>query len=165
MHQVLKDLIDLLALERIDRDLFRGASQDLGWHSILRRSGIRPGASSSAATPDGRRRTSGSFGLLHGYFLRAGDLGRPIVYQVDRLRDGKSFTTRQVVAVQEGRAHLLSLAASFQVEESGLEHQDPVPEVPTPESLIFDAGELVRALAGQAARGQFCKARDPPSAP
>jgi acyl-CoA thioesterase-2 len=141
MHQVLKDLVDLLALERIDRDLFRGRSQDLGWHSIF--GGQVFGQALSAATQTvGAERPVHS---AHGYFLRAGDLGRPIVYQVDRLRDGKSFTTRRVVAVQEG-VPIFSLAASFQVEESGLEHQDAAPDVPTPESLPSER-ELVRALA------------------
>jgi len=82
---------------------------------------------------------------LHGYFLRAGDLRRPIVYSVDRLRDGKSFSTRRVDAVQEGEA-IFSLEASFQVEEEGLEHQDPMPDVPPPEALRSER-ELALAFA------------------
>src|SRR4029077_3848233 len=70
----------------------------------------------------------------HGYFIRAGEQQRPILYQVDRLRDGRSFSTRRVVAVQEGEA-IFSMAASFQVEEDGLEHQDAMPPAPPPESL------------------------------
>ncbi len=102
MQPVLKDLVDLLALERIDRDLFRGNSQDLGWHAIF--GGQVFGQALSAATQTvGADRPVHS---AHGYFLRAGELDRPIVYQVARLRDGKSFTTRQVVAVQEGDRHL-----------------------------------------------------------
>jgi acyl-CoA thioesterase-2 len=81
----------------------------------------------------------------HGYFIRAGELKTPIVYQVDRLRDGKSFSTRRVVALQEGEA-IFSLAASYQVEEAGLEHQDAMPVVPAPESLRSES-ELALAFA------------------
>ncbi len=130
MQPVLKDLVDLLALERVDRDLFRGKSQDLGWGAIF--GGQVFGQALSAATQTvGSERPVHS---AHGYFLRAGDLDRPIVYQVDRLRDGRSFSTRRVVAVQEGDA-IFSLAASFQVEELGFEHQDAMPDVAAPESL------------------------------
>jgi acyl-CoA thioesterase-2 len=141
MQPVLKDLVDLLALERIDRDLFRGNSQDLGWHTIF--GGQVFGQALSAAT-----QTVGSdrpVHSAHGYFLRAGEVHRPIVYQVDRLRDGKSFTTRRVVAAQEGTP-IFSLAASFQIEEPGLEHQDAMPDVPAPESLVSER-ELARAVA------------------
>jgi acyl-CoA thioesterase II len=130
MQPVLKDLVDLLALERVDRDLFRGKSQDLGWGAIF--GGQVFGQALSAATQTvGSERPVHS---AHGYFLRAGDLNRPIVYQVDRLRDGRSFSTRRVVAVQEGDA-IFSLAASFQVEEVGFEHQDAMPDVAAPEFL------------------------------
>ncbi len=71
---------------------------------------------------------------LHSYFLRPGDPTVPIVYEVDRIRDGRSFTTRRVVAIQHGRA-IFNLSASFQVEETGPEHQDPMPDVPDPETL------------------------------
>jgi acyl-CoA thioesterase-2 len=141
MQPVLKDLVDLLALERIDRDLFRGNSQDLGWHAIFGGQVFAQALSAATQTVGPERPVHSA----HGYFLRAGELGRPIVYQVDRLRDGKSFTTRQVVAVQEGTA-IFSLAASFQVEEAGFEHQDAMPEVPAPESLVSER-EFVLALA------------------
>src|SRR5262249_23232439 len=84
---------------------------------------------------------------LHGYFVRAGDVRRPIVYQVDRLRDGKSFTTRRVCAVQEGEA-IFSLEASFQVHEEGFDHQDPMPDVPPPHTLRSDR-EPALAIADQ----------------
>jgi acyl-CoA thioesterase-2 len=141
MQPVLKDLVDLLALERIDRDLFRGNSQDLGWHAIFGGQVFAQALSAATQTVGPDRPVHSA----HAYFLRAGDLDRPIVYQVDRLRDGKSFTTRRVVAVQEGTA-IFSLAASFQVEEAGFEHQDPMPEVPPPESLISER-EFVLAHA------------------
>lgn len=130
MQRVLSDLIALLGLERLDRDLFRGHSQDLGWGAIFGGQVLGQALSAAAQTiPDDRPVHS-----LHGYFLRAGDVRGPILYQVDRLRDGKSFSTRRVVAIQEGEA-IFSLGASFQVEEGGFDHQDPMPEVPPPESL------------------------------
>ncbi len=130
MQRVLADLVELLALERLDRDLFRGRSQDLGWGAIFGGQVLGQALSAAAQTVTSDRTVHS----LHGYFLRAGDLTRPIVYQVDRLRDGKSFTTRRVVAVQEGAA-IFSLEASFQVDESGFDHQDPMPAVPAPETL------------------------------
>lgn len=152
MQRVLKDLVDLLALERIDRDLFRGASQDLGWGAIFGGQVLGQALSAATQTVAADRAVHS----LHGYFIRAGDLHRPIVYQVDRLRDGKSFSTRHVVAVQEGEA-IFALAASFQVEEGGLEHQDAMPDAPPPEALPSERDlalryaerlpEAVRAMA------------------
>jgi len=130
MHRLLGDLVGLLALERLDRDLFRGNSQDLGWGAIF--GGQVLGQALSAATqtvaPDRHAHS------LHGYFLRAGDVRRPILYEVERLRDGKSFSARRATAVQDGEA-IFSLEASFQVEEPGFDHQDAMPEVPPPETL------------------------------
>ena len=140
MQPVLKNLVDLLALERIDRDLFRGNSQDLGWHAIFGGQVFGQALSAATQTVVAERPVHSA----HGYFLRAGDVDRPIVYQVDRLRDGKSFSTRRVVALQEGAA-IFSLAASFQIEEMGFEHQDAMPEVPPPESLVSER-DLALAL-------------------
>lgn len=130
MQRLLSDLVDLLALERLDRDLFRGDSQDLGWGAIFGGQVLGQALSAAAQTAP----TDRPVHSLHGYFIRAGDLRRPIVYSVDRLRDGRSFSTRRVDAVQEGEA-IFSLEASFQVEEEGVEHQDLMPEVPPPEAL------------------------------
>jgi acyl-CoA thioesterase-2 len=130
MQSILQDLVDLLALERIDRDLFRGKSQDLGWGSIFGGQVIGQALSAAAQTVPAERAVHSA----HGYFIRAGELKAPILYQVDRLRDGKSFSTRRVVGLQEGEA-IFSLAASFQIDEAGLEHQDAMPAVPAPESL------------------------------
>lgn len=140
MEPVLKNLVELLALERVDRDLFRGTSQNLGWGSIFGGQvlGQALSAATQTVTPDRPVHSA------HGYFMRAGELDRPIVYQVDRLRDGRSFSTRRVVAVQEGAA-IFSLAASFQVEETGFEHQDAMPPVAAPESLQSER-ELALAL-------------------
>ncbi len=152
MQRVLEDLVELLALERIDRDLFRGRSQDLGWGAIFGGQVLGQALSAAAQTVTADRPVHS----LHGYFIRAGELDRPIVYEVDRLRDGKSFSTRRVVAVQEGEA-IFSLEASFQVEEPGFEHHDPTPAVPAPESLPSERDialryadklpEAVRAMA------------------
>jgi acyl-CoA thioesterase-2 len=127
---VLDDLVQLLALEQIEQNLFRGQSQDLGWGTVF--GGQVLGQALSAATrtlPPERHVHS-----LHAYFLRPGDVSRPIVYDVDRIRDGKSFTTRRVVAIQNGQP-IFNLAASFQKDEPGLEHGEPMPDVPPPESL------------------------------
>ena len=147
MQLVLSNLIALLGLERLDRDLFRGFSQDLGWGAIFGGQVLGQALSAAAQTvPEDRPVHS-----LHGYFLRAGDVRRPILYQVDRLRDGKSFSTRRVVAVQEGEA-IFSLAASFQIDEGGFEHQDPMPDVPPPESLRSER-ELSLAVADKLPEG------------
>jgi acyl-CoA thioesterase-2 len=143
MQRVLTDLIALLALERLDRDLFRGHSQDLGWGAIFGGQVLGQALSAAAQTvPEDRPVHS-----LHGYFLRAGDVRRPILYQVDRLRDGKSFSTRRVVAMQEGEA-IFSLGASFQIDEGGFDHQDEMPNVPAPESLQSER-ELALANANE----------------
>jgi acyl-CoA thioesterase-2 len=139
MQPVLAALVDLLALERLDRDLFRGRSQDLGWGQIFGGQVLGQALSAAAQTVGADRPVHS----LHGYFMRAGDVTRQIVYQVDRLRDGASFTTRRVVAIQEGEA-IFSLEASFQVAEDGLDHQDAMPEVPPPDDL---RSELDMALA------------------
>src|SRR3954468_17828519 len=130
MSKVLDELVKLLALERIEENLFRGQSQNLGWGTVF--GGQVLGQALSAATqtvlPDRRVHS------MHAYFLRPGDVRKPIVYDVDRIRDGGSFTTRRVVAIQNGQP-IFNLAASFQSVEAGFEHQDAMPRVPPPESL------------------------------
>jgi acyl-CoA thioesterase-2 len=130
MRALLDELVKLLTLERLEENLFRGQSQDLGWGQVF--GGQVLGQALSAATqtvPSERQPHS-----LHAYFLRPGDVTKPIVYAVDRARDGGSFTTRRVVAIQNG-ATILNLAASFQAPEEGFEHQDEMPAAPPPESL------------------------------
>lgn len=132
-------LVELLALEPLEENLFRGQSQDLGWGTVF--GGQVLGQALSAATrtvPPERRVHS-----LHAYFLRPGDVSRPIVYDVDRIRDGASFTTRRVVAIQGGHA-IFNLAASFQKDEPGLDHQDAIPDAPDPESLTSEQGLIAR---------------------
>lgn len=127
---VLDELVKLLALERIEENLFRGQSQDLGWGTVF--GGQVLGQALSAATqtvPPARRVHS-----LNSYFLRPGDVSKPIVYEVDRIRDGGSFTTRRVVAIQSGQP-IFNMAASFQSVEEGFDHQDAMPEAPAPDSV------------------------------
>jgi acyl-CoA thioesterase-2 len=143
VQPVLAALIDLLGLERLDRDLFRGRSQDLGWGAIFGGQVLGQALSAAAQTVPAERPVHS----LHGYFVRAGDVRGSIIYQVDRLRDGKSFTTRRVVAVQEGEA-IFSLEASFHLVEPGFEHQDAMPEVPAPDTLRSER-ELVLTIAAQ----------------
>jgi acyl-CoA thioesterase-2 len=147
MSQVLQELLALLRLERLETNLFRGQSQNLGWGAVF--GGQVLGQALSAAEQTVRRDGDGadrrSVHSFHGYFLRTGDASKPIIYDVDCIRDGKSFTTRRVVAIQNGRA-IFSMAASFQRAEEGFSHQDPMPDVVGPEALLSDQ-ELARKHA------------------
>ena len=129
MNPVLEDLIGLLGLERIEDNIFRGDSRDLGGPQVFGGQVIGQALSAAQRTVDGRVAHS-----LHAYFLRRGDVNAPIIYEVDRARDGGSFSNRRVVAIQHGRP-ILNLAASFQNPEGGLEHQLPMPDVPGPEGI------------------------------
>ncbi|MCP5092431.1 MAG: hypothetical protein GY949_16070, partial [Gammaproteobacteria bacterium] len=127
MHPVLKDLIALLKLERIEDNIFRGDSRDIGSPQVFGGQVLGQALSAAQHTVDGRIAHS-----LHAYFLRRGDVNAPIIYDVDRARDGGSFSNRRVVAIQHGRP-ILNLAASFQNPEDGLEHEAEMPDVPSPE--------------------------------
>jgi acyl-CoA thioesterase-2 len=135
--EALDDLLDLLHPERIEEDIFRGRSRSA---VVPRVFGGQVAAQALAAAgrtvPDGFPPVGGSPQphSLHAYFLRAGDPDAPIVYTVDRIRDGRSFTTRRVVAVQHGRP-IFHLSASFQRYEEGLDHQADMPPAPDPETL------------------------------
>lgn len=129
MHPVLDDLISLLRLERIEDNIFRGDSRDIGGAQVFGGQVLGQALSAAQHTVDDRVAHS-----LHAYFLRRGDISAPIVYEVDRSRDGGSFSNRRVVAIQHGRP-ILNLAASFQSPEDGLEHHAAMPEVPGPEGL------------------------------
>jgi acyl-CoA thioesterase-2 len=129
MGDALDELIELLHLETLEVNLFRGLSPDENRQRVF--GGQVAGQALVAA---GRTVDRGSVHSLHAYFLRPGDPRIPIVYEVDRIRDGKSFTTRRVVAIQHGRA-IFNLSASFHVEEEGPEHQYQMPAAPEPESL------------------------------
>ncbi|MEZ4383141.1 MAG: acyl-CoA thioesterase II [Nannocystaceae bacterium] len=141
MRAVLADLLELLSLERLEESLFRGQSQDLGWGTVFGGQVLGQALSAAQQTvPEGRTVHS-----MHGYFLRPGDVSRPIIYDVDRIRDGKSFTTRRVVAIQNGKA-IFSMGASFQIGEDGFSHQATMPAVPGPEGLPSET-ELAREIA------------------
>ncbi|MHB8873892.1 MAG: acyl-CoA thioesterase domain-containing protein, partial [Myxococcaceae bacterium] len=141
MSILLDELVKLLALERIEENLFRGQSQDLGWGTVFGGQVLGQALSAAGQTVPPERHVHS----LQSYFLRPGDTTKPIVYDVDRIRDGSSFTTRRVVAIQGGRP-IFNLAASFQKPEKGFEHQDPMPPSPRPESLRSEQ-ERVSAYA------------------
>ncbi len=138
--RVLSELVSLLTLERIEKNLFRGASQDLGWGTVFGGQVLGQALAAAVETVPADRVVHS----LHAYFLRPGDVKSPIVYDVDRIRDGSSFTTRRVVAIQNGEA-IFNLAASFQTAEAGLEHADVMPDVPPPEAVISETERLERA--------------------
>jgi acyl-CoA thioesterase-2 len=130
MASVVDDLVRLLTLERIEENLFRGQSEDLGWGRLFGGQVLGQALSAAAQTVPPDRHVHS----LNAYFLRPGDVNKPIVYDVDRIRDGSSFTTRRVVAIQGGKP-IFNMAASFQADEEGFEHQDLMPDVPAPEAL------------------------------
>jgi acyl-CoA thioesterase-2 len=135
--KVLTELLELLKLEQIEKNIFRGKSQDMGFGNIFGGQVLGQALSAASQTVPEERGVHSA----HGYFLHAGDPKKPIIYTVDCIRDGKSFTTRRVVAIQKGRA-IFSISASFQVIESGFDHQSSMPDIPGPEEL---ESELDRA--------------------
>jgi acyl-CoA thioesterase-2 len=167
----LQQLLDLLDLERVEEDIFRGDSR---FAVVPRVFGGQVAAQALVAAcrtvPEGRLPHS-----LHAYFLRPGDPGAPIVYTVDRIRDGRSFTTRRVVAVQHGQP-IFHLSASCQTWEEGLEHQEPMPDAPDPETLptaeelmprhahLFDDPSVPERLLAARAAVDLRYAGDPPFA-
>ena len=140
MTNVLDELVALLSLERTGENSFRGASQDLGWGTVYGGQVLGQALSAAAQTVPAERPVHS----LHAYFLRAGDVNQHIDYEVDRIRDGGSFTTRRVVAIQSGKP-IFHLGASFQAEEEGFSHQDSAPEAPDPEGLPSEQERLARS--------------------
>jgi acyl-CoA thioesterase II len=122
-------LLDILNLERLEHNLFRGESPANGWRRVFGGQVVAQALSAAACTVEGRAAHS-----LHAYFLRGGDPKAPILYEVDRIRDGESFTTRRVVAIQHGQA-IFTMAASFHRDEAGFSHQIAMPDAPPPEEL------------------------------
>ncbi len=143
MSDVLTELLEILQLERIEENLFRGQSQDLGWGRLYGGQALGQALSAAAQTVPGDRPVHS----VHAYFLRHGDPKRPIVYQVDPIRDGRSFTTRRVVAIQGGQ-RIFSLSASFQVEEGGLSHHVGMPSAIPPGDLMNEQ-ELGKRYLGR----------------
>jgi acyl-CoA thioesterase-2 len=146
VNKLLEDLIKVMTLERLEINLFRGESRDIGSPQVFGGQVLGQALVAAAATVENRMVHS-----LHAYFLRRGDFNSPIVYEVDRAWDGKHFATRRVVAIQHGN-QIFNMSASFQVPEQGLEHQLKMPEVPMPESLQ-DMESHYRALAQNAPEG------------
>jgi len=129
VDQRVADLLSLLELEQLEVNLFRGESRDIGSPQVFGGQVLGQALTAASRTVSDRIVHS-----LHAYFLRRGDFNAPIVYEVDRSRDGHSFSNRRVVAIQHGE-QIFNMAASFQVMEPGLEHQVAMPHVPAPERL------------------------------
>jgi acyl-CoA thioesterase-2 len=146
MQTAIESLLSILDLEQIEENLFRGLSPQVGWQRVFGGQVIGQALVAAARTVEGRGAHS-----LHAYFMREGDPAVPIIYNVDRIRDGKSFTTRRVVAIQHGAA-IFSMSVSFQVTEEGLDHQIRMPIVPPPEKLPSEE-ELKAAYLHNAPEG------------
>jgi acyl-CoA thioesterase-2 len=141
MSKELNELLTLLHLEQLEQGLFRGQSEHLGLPQVYGGQVIGQSLSAAKETVDENRQVHS----FHSYFLRPGDPQKPIIYDVENLRDGRSFSTRRVKAIQYGRP-IFYLTASYQAEESGLSHQSTMPDVPPPESLISEQA-LVQSIA------------------
>jgi acyl-CoA thioesterase-2 len=144
--RLLTDLIKLMTLERLELDLYRGESRDIGSPQVFGGQVLGQALMAATGTVEGRFVHS-----LHAYFLRRGDFNAPIVYEVDRARDGVHFSTRRVVAIQHG-AQIFNLSASFQSVEQGLDHQLTMPAVAPPEDLT-DLAVMYRAMLPQLSMG------------
>jgi acyl-CoA thioesterase-2 len=141
MSYTAENLLQILDLEPIEFNIYRGQNRDIGTGRIF------GGQVLAQALVAARRTVEEDRGAhsMHGYFILAGDLSIPVVYFVDRLRDGKSFTTRRVTAIQHGQA-IFNMSASFQVFEEGPAHQIPMPDVPPPEEVASEL-DLIRGIA------------------
>jgi acyl-CoA thioesterase II len=129
MTSAVADLLSILDLEPLELNLFRGRSPQVGWQRVFGGQVIGQALVAACRTVEGRAPHS-----LHAYFLLPGDPTVPLIYEVDRLRDGKSFTTRRVIAIQHGQP-IFAMSVSFHIAEAGFQHQVPMPDVPPPESL------------------------------
>lgn len=125
----IEELLQLMELETLELNLFRGESRDIGTSRVFGGQVLAQSIIAASRTVD-----EGTIHSLHAYFLRAGDAKAPIIYNVERNRDGRSFKSRRVLAIQHGRP-IFTLAASFQLQQEGLEHQFEMPDVPMPEDL------------------------------
>jgi acyl-CoA thioesterase-2 len=140
MSRALETLLSILDIETLEVNLFRGLSPQVGWQRVFGGQVIGQALVAANRTVEGRLAHS-----LHAYFLRAGDPSVPIIYEVDRIRDGGSFSTRRVVAIQHGQA-IFSMAASFHKDEPGLHHQMKMPDMPPPEALPSEAELKARLI-------------------
>ncbi len=156
MNAIVAGLVSILDLERIEENLFRGLSPKIGWQRIFGGQVIAQALVAAQRTVPSERPVHS----LHGYFMRPGDPSVPVVYEVTRIRDGGSFTTRIVSAVQHGQA-IFTLSASFQVREEGLDHQAAMPAIPGPDDLPHgeDLRETILAHAPEPVRRYFDRPR------
>src|SRR5881628_3949258 len=143
MPTAIESLLAILDLEPLEVNLFRGRSPQVGWQRVFGGQVIGQALVAACRTVDAAGRPPHS---LHAYFLLGGDPKVPIIYEVDRIRDGKSFTTRRVVAIQHGEA-IFNLQASFHVAEPGFDHQVPMPDVPPPDELPTEAEIRAKVIA------------------
>lgn len=143
MADAIETLLALLDLEPLEVNIYRGTNRDLGTGRVFGGQVFAQALVAAQRTVDSARLAHSA----HGYFILPGDLAAPIVYFVDRLRDGGSFTTRRVTAIQHGRA-IFNLSASFHVEEPGFEHHAEMPSVPDPDTLAPELS-LIREMAHQ----------------
>ena len=134
MSKAVRQMLETLDLETLEHNLFRGRSPDTGWQRVFGGQVIGQALVAAQRTVPSERKVHS----LHGYFLRPGDPAVPIIYEVDRIRDGGSFTTRRVVGIQHGAA-IWSMSASFQVAEQGLDWHEPMPDVTPPDQLPGNA--------------------------
>lgn len=141
MNPMLDTLVSLLDMEPLETHLFRGASQDLGFRQLFGGQVLGQALSAASKTVDPSRCANS----LHGYFLRPGDARKPVIYQVEPVRDGATFSTRRVMAIQNGKP-IFACSASFHIQEEGFSHQQAMPDVPPPEALAPDS-EVTRQLA------------------
>jgi acyl-CoA thioesterase-2 len=155
MPSAVETMLAILDLEQLERNLFRGRSPQDGWQRVFGGQVIGQALVAGARTVEGRAVHS-----LHAYFLRPGDPTVPIIYDVDRIRDGRSFSTRRVIAIQHGEP-IFSMAASFQVPEEGYAHQVEMPKVPMPEELMSEAElkEKFMALAPESVQRYWRRER------
>src|SRR3954467_2988742 len=140
MTSAVENLLATLDLEQLEVNLFRGRSPQSSWQRGFGGQVIGQALVAALRTVEGRPAHS-----MHAYFMLGGDPKVPIIYEVDRIRDGKSFTTRRVIAIQHGQA-IFTLMVSFHTDEPGLEHQVPMPEVPPPEQLPSEAEVRAKVL-------------------
>lgn len=141
MSQALEKLLDLLDLEKIEEGIFRGQSEDLGLRQVFGGQVVGQAIYAAKQTVPIDRLVHS----FHSYFLRPGDSSKPIIYDVETLRDGNSFSARRVSAIQNGKP-IFYMTASFQSQENGFEHQNTMPDVPPPEGLMSET-EIARQFA------------------
>ncbi|EKN6162719.1 acyl-CoA thioesterase II [Yersinia enterocolitica] len=141
MSQALKKLLDLLFLEKIEEGIFRGQSEDLGLRQVFGGQVVGQAIYAAKQTVP----TDRVVHSFHSYFLRPGDSSKPIIYDVETLRDGNSFSARRVSAIQNGKP-IFYMTASFQSQEEGFEHQNTMPDVPPPEGLVSET-DIARKFA------------------